>query len=83
MGATGAASAGGSWFAAMTEPGAEQAQQELVSPDSRWRNEVAAELIKRQNPNGSWTNENQKWMEGDANLCTAFALLTLGYCNAK
>lgn len=31
-------------FAAMTEPGAEQAQQELVGPDSRWRNEVAARI---------------------------------------
>lgn len=29
-------------FAAITEPGAEQAQKQLVGPDSRWRNEVAA-----------------------------------------
>jgi fermentation-respiration switch protein FrsA (DUF1100 family) len=29
-------------FAAITEPGAEQAQQDLVGADSRWRNEVAA-----------------------------------------
>ena len=48
-----------------------------------WRKELSSELIKRQNPNGSWTNENEKWMEGDANLCTAFALLTLGYCSGK
>lgn len=48
-----------------------------------WREELAAELVKRQTANGSWTNDNQKWMEGDANLCTAFALLTLGYCNEK
>jgi fermentation-respiration switch protein FrsA (DUF1100 family) len=31
-------------FAAMTEPGAEQAQKELVGEDSRWRNEVAARI---------------------------------------
>lgn len=31
-------------FAAMTEPGAEQAQKDLVGPDSRWRNEVAARV---------------------------------------
>jgi fermentation-respiration switch protein FrsA (DUF1100 family) len=31
-------------FAAMTEPGAEQAQKDLVGEDSRWRNEVAARV---------------------------------------
>lgn len=31
-------------FAAITEPGAEQAQRELVGEDSRWRNEIAARV---------------------------------------
>ena len=31
-------------FAAITEPGAEAAQNELVGEDSRWRNEVAARI---------------------------------------
>jgi len=45
-----------------------------------WRAELAAELEKRQKPNGSWVNENSRWMEGDANLTTAYALLVLHYC---
>ncbi len=48
-----------------------------------WRQELAGELIKRQRPDGSWVNDNRQWMEGDANLCTAFALLALDYCNPK
>jgi squalene-hopene/tetraprenyl-beta-curcumene cyclase len=45
-----------------------------------WRQELAAELIKRQRPDGSWVNDNRQWMEGDPNLCTAFALLSLDCC---
>jgi squalene-hopene/tetraprenyl-beta-curcumene cyclase len=48
-----------------------------------WREELAAEIIKRQRENGSWINEDRKWMEGDANLATAFALLSLSYCREK
>ena len=28
-------------------------------------------------------NDNRQWLEGDANLCTAFALLALSHCNEK
>lgn len=45
-----------------------------------WRRELAEELARRQKENGSWVNTNPRWMEGDANLCTAFALLALSYC---
>jgi len=45
-----------------------------------WRQELIAELAKRQRPDGSWANSEQQWMEGDANLATGFALLTLSYC---
>lgn len=48
-----------------------------------WRKELAEELIKRQQPDGSWANENQRFMEGDANLATSFALLALDYCRPK
>jgi squalene-hopene/tetraprenyl-beta-curcumene cyclase len=48
-----------------------------------WRNELLAELARRQQPNGSWVNENAKWLEGDPNLVTGYALLTLTYCRAK
>jgi len=49
-----------------------------------WRAELIAELAKRQQPNGSWINaKNDKWLEGDPNLVTAYALLALSYCRAE
>lgn len=45
-----------------------------------WRQELIAELAKRQRADGSWANSEKQWMEGDANLATGFALLTLSYC---
>lgn len=45
-----------------------------------WRRELAAELLGRQRPDGSWINQNNRWMEGDPNLVTSYALLTLAYC---
>ena len=48
-----------------------------------WRAELVAALHERQRPDGSWTNENDRWLEGDANLVTAYALLALAYCQPK
>lgn len=45
-----------------------------------WRRELTEELARRQEPNGAWVNTNSRWMEGDPNLATAFALLALNYC---
>jgi squalene-hopene/tetraprenyl-beta-curcumene cyclase len=45
-----------------------------------WRRELLAELVKRQNADGSWVNENPRWLEGDPALVTGYALLTLSYC---
>lgn len=45
-----------------------------------WRQDLAAELLRRQRPNGSWTNDDQKWLESDANLVTGYVLLSLAYC---
>ena len=33
-----------------------------------------------QQQNGSWVNPKERWMEGDPNLSTAYALLALKYC---
>lgn len=44
-----------------------------------WRAELLAELLKKQKPDGSWTNENSRWMEGDPNLVSGYVLLTLAY----
>jgi squalene-hopene/tetraprenyl-beta-curcumene cyclase len=46
-----------------------------------WRAELGARLVALQKPNGSWVNSEKRWMEGDPNLCTAFALLSLRYCS--
>jgi squalene-hopene/tetraprenyl-beta-curcumene cyclase len=48
-----------------------------------WRRELAEELFSRQKEDGSWINDNTKWMEGDPNLATGFALLALSYCRPK
>lgn len=48
-----------------------------------WRKELYEELASRQKENGSWVNDNQRWMEGDPNLATSFALLALTYCRPE
>jgi squalene-hopene/tetraprenyl-beta-curcumene cyclase len=48
-----------------------------------WRRELAEELFSRQKEDGSWVNSNTKWMEGDPNLATGFALMALSYCRPK
>lgn len=45
-----------------------------------WRADLIAALARRQKPDGSWINENDRWMEGDSNLVTGYALLALAYC---
>jgi squalene-hopene/tetraprenyl-beta-curcumene cyclase len=45
-----------------------------------WRAELAAALVKRQRADGSWSNDAKRWMEGDPNLVTGYALITLSYC---
>jgi squalene-hopene/tetraprenyl-beta-curcumene cyclase len=47
-----------------------------------WRAELTAALAKRQRADGSWLNENH-WMEGDPQLVTGYALMTLSYCKPK
>jgi squalene-hopene/tetraprenyl-beta-curcumene cyclase len=48
-----------------------------------WRADLTAALAKRQNPDGSWVNKADRFMEGDANLVTAYGLLALSYARAK
>lgn len=45
-----------------------------------WRQELVDELASRQQPDGSWLNQNDRWMEADPNLATGFALLALAHC---
>lgn len=46
-----------------------------------WRSDLIKQLSKTQKANGSWSNEADRWMEGDPNLVTAYSLLALS--NAK
>ena len=48
-----------------------------------WRHELIAVLAGRQQKDGSWVNSNERWLEGDANLVTGYALLALSYCKPK
>ena len=46
----------------------------------KWRDELLRELGSRQKPDGSWLNsESSRWMEGDSNLVTGYALMALSY----
>ncbi|MCS6851983.1 MAG: terpene cyclase/mutase family protein [Gemmataceae bacterium] len=48
-----------------------------------WRADLTAALVKRQRPDGSWVNDKDRWMEGDPNLVTGYALMALSYCKPK
>ena len=57
--------------------------KELTDADGNkhdWRRELVAELAKRQRRDGSWVNSDPHWMEGEPELVTGYALLTLSYC---
>jgi squalene-hopene/tetraprenyl-beta-curcumene cyclase len=61
----------------------EETFTDAVGVKHTWRNELAEVLITRQQPNGSWVNQNPRWMEGDSNLVTSYALLALASCRPK
>ena len=61
---------------ALGEPQFDRRQRQIA----RLAQELVAELAKRQQPDGSWVNKDNRWMEGDPNLVTGYALLTLSYC---
>ncbi len=48
-----------------------------------WRQELFEALKSRQQENGSWVNKSQKYGEGAPEVCTAFAVLSLSYCQPK
>lgn len=45
--------------------------------EHHWRHEMIDAIVKRQMNEGAWRNEHDRWMEGDADLVTAYALLSL------
>jgi squalene-hopene/tetraprenyl-beta-curcumene cyclase len=45
-----------------------------------WRHDLVTALARQQQPDGSWINRNSRWLEGDPNLVTGYALMALSYC---
>jgi squalene-hopene/tetraprenyl-beta-curcumene cyclase len=61
-------------------------QRIIVDSDGtkhNWRADLLAELAANQKPDGSWTNEADRWYEGDPNLVTSYTLLALSYCSPE
>ena len=59
---------------------------EIVDRDGKkhdWRADIRAALGNRQRQDGAWSNNFGTWMEGNADLCTAYALDALSYCKPK
>jgi squalene-hopene/tetraprenyl-beta-curcumene cyclase len=48
-----------------------------------WRADLIAALAKQQKADGSFSNDNTGWMEGEPNLDTGYALMALSYCKKK
>ena len=46
----------------------------------RWRKELVEKLAGLQRPDGSWTNDADRWYEGEPTLVTGYVLLALAYC---
>lgn len=48
-----------------------------------WKSELSLTLAKKQSADGSWSNPQDRWMEGDPNLVTGFALMALSHAKPK
>jgi squalene-hopene/tetraprenyl-beta-curcumene cyclase len=48
-----------------------------------WRADLIEALARQQQPDGSWRNDRDHWMEGDPNLVTGYALMALSYCKPQ
>ena len=56
------------------------AEDKVVTPDGKehfWRADLIKKLISLQKPDGSWNNENGRWMESIPELVTSYALLAM------
>lgn len=48
-----------------------------------WRKELAEAIIQQQQESGAWLNKNDRWMEGNPELATAYVLVALKNCESK
>lgn len=52
----------------------------IITPDGKthdWANDMIDKLASLQQKDGSWINNTDRWMEGDPNLVTAYAIIIL------
>ncbi len=61
-------------------------EDEFVDAEGKkhnWKADLINELASRQKENGSWVNDTSRWLEGDPNIVTGYALLALSYAKPK
>jgi squalene-hopene/tetraprenyl-beta-curcumene cyclase len=56
---------------------------DVAGAKHNWRADITAALAKRQRTDGSWLNEQDRWMEGDSALVTGYALMALSHCKPR
>jgi squalene-hopene/tetraprenyl-beta-curcumene cyclase len=45
-----------------------------------WAHDLAAEIVGRQHPDGSWYNSNSRYWENQPGLVTSYSLISLSFC---
>lgn len=58
----------------------------LTTPSGKkidWRNELAVKILQNQREDGSWVNDNGRWMESSPTLVTAYMVLALQQIDAS
>lgn len=58
----------------------------LTTPDGKevdWRKELAGHVLANQREDGSWVNDNGRWMESNPTLVTAYMVLALQQIDAS
>lgn len=51
--------------------------KDAAGTEHNWRHELVEQLARLQEPDGSWVNSADRWMEGNPALATAYAMLGL------
>lgn len=64
-------------FARALQAGGERIIKDSLGREHDWRGELIMKLAREQKSDGSWVNEQDRWMEGLPALTTAYALLAL------
>ncbi len=58
----------------------------LTTPDGKkvdWRKELAIQVLQNQREDGSWVNDNGRWMESNPTLVTTYMILALQQLDAS